>query len=1298
MDRLRNTFSRPFPQVFLIFGISFLLYLILARPKGEINDLVSYGDNLYLANGFSGLRVVGIQDPNELNELGFYRCSGPFSKAQGITTNFTNCINRSTALALQNTFLYLVDQRSGLWVFDLQPDPTNPTVISQLRLSGRPQSIVVLDNFVYIASGRAGIQVIKTKETKPESGQPSLTPTSLDLSDQNVKSLEDVGNATAIYTDAKFLYWVERDNILHILTLKNPAQPKEIFTTKYDFSINDISFLGQYALIAAGKQGLVVLDKSNPEQPAIVTQLELGGSANSLNTQGNNAFVTVDGVGLTVVDITHINAPRVIPKSFPIGGHPDQLLLQGPIAYISNGSTGLIALETGIHIETETLGQSGSPVTAWGVETSGKYAYLASGERGLRVLDVTDPSRPNEVSFLDTAGEAFAVDVAGSSAFIADGKNGLVIANLAEQNNRLFVSKQIPSTDARDVAVSNSFAYVADYSDGLIIVNATEPTTASVVKIMDPPSDGAIHPLGVSVLGDYAYLANGDRGIAIVNVVDKSIPTIVQQVSIPGQADARSTAVLAYIPPDQLTPGADPFNADPSNPAAVIYAYVANGSFGLQLLDVSRPREKLAVQIPLDPAILTIPGEAVDVSISRDRAYVAYDHGGVAILNTINPAVPQLVGFVNLPQSENRAAGVFADSSSIYLAALNFGLQIIDATNTSNPVVVGKFSAPASVRNIAVQGNYAYTVDGVRGLWIFEITDPKFPQEIAFVSIPEANGVFVENEHAYVAAGSYGLRIVNINDPRNPIYEGLLDTPGIAQSILIINRPDLNPPRKYAYITDGQNGLVVVDVTDPQAPLPISSLSQVGNALRMVENGRDYLYIAAQQDGLVAVNVSDPKNPSLGDREQTGTSTRGVAMVQSQYAYTAAAENGLVIFDAALPLAFAPLEFNDANPGEWLENVSISSPAPIPGTITSTVTTAPTFAFLAERTAGMRILDTTNPIAPQRSGEWSADYSSAEMIVAPPEVVQIVSQWIPPVADGNEPGRFRMFVADSTHGFSIVAGVKNTKFEELGTYETKGAPSIALFLDTINAKLQGNPYPSEKVTRALQQLLLDIVLFGIIGFFCWIGFLALFVLPVSRFSDWENLYNRLLIYLFGRHGAAARVRGGKLIGTSVEIQKTGPGVFIVDSSSAVILEKRGIRGSRAERLPLVRVASSSVVYSGNRIYLTQPAYDEVLRGVADLRPQVRLAFNVNGYTRDGIEVETIIFTIFTLGEPAEVLRVAYIPPQTPPDGQENHAPYQPAAKDLRVITLRRSQEVIARLSISPMSWMMKISVRYTSSS
>ena len=62
-----------------------------------------------------------------------------------------------------------------------------------------------------------------------------------------------------------------------------------------------------------------------------------------------------------------------------------------------------------------------------------------------------------------------------------------------------------------------------------------------------------------------------------------------------------------------------------------------------------------------------------------------------------------------------------------------------------------------------------------------------------------------------------------------------------------------------------------------------------------------------------------------------------------------------------------------------------------------------------------------------------------------------------------------------------------------------------------------------------------------------------------------------------------------------------------------------------------------------------------IRGAVDLRKQFRMQPDVTAYTRDGIEVSSRVFSIFTIGQPADILQVTY-------DGD-------PRPENLRVVTL-----------------------------
>jgi hypothetical protein len=206
---------------------------------------------------------------------------------------------------------------------------------------------------------------------------------------------------------------------------------------------------------------------------------------------------------------------------------------------------------------------------------------------------------------------------------------------------------------------------------------------------------------------------------------------------------------------------------------------------------------------------------------------------------------------------------------------------------------------------------------------------------------------------------------------------------------------------------------------------------------------------------------------------------------------------------------------------------------------------------------------------------------------------------------------------------------------------------------------------SKRQTSDLSQVRnLFLLTVSFVGFFVIlylsIMFVSHFVLPVQAATDRKRVFDRLLRYLTGSHGPAIFVREGKAIAKPEELRKSNAGVAFVDLSSAIVLEKQyfaggsrtvtgagtlgKIGGSRKRKskkskeaapappIQKARAAGPGIVFSSG---------GERIRGAVSLRRQFRLHQNVKGTTRDGFEVFSHIFTIFTLGEPPEVLKVTY---------------------------------------------------------
>jgi hypothetical protein len=326
--------------------------------------------------------------------------------------------------------------------------------------------------------------------------------------------------------------------------------------------------------------------------------------------------------------------------------------------------------------------------------------------------------------------------------------------------------------------------------------------------------------------------------------------------------------------------------------------------------------DTVAGEVKLPPFELTLagswdtPGSARDVAISGDYAYVADGSSGLQVIDITNPASPTLAGSYDTP---GYARGVAVSGDYAYVADDLSGLQVIDITNPAIPTLAGSCDTPGYALGVAISGDYAYVADFTSGLQVIDISDPTTPTLEGSCDTPgDAFGVGISGDYVYVADFTSGLQAIDISDPTTPALEGSCDTPGNALGVTISG--------DYAYVADETLGLKVIDISDPTTPTLASSYDTPGNALGVTISG-DYAYVADYGVGLQVIDISNPASPTLEGSCDTPGDARGVA-ISGDYAYVADGGSGLQVIDRSNPASPTPAGTCDT-PG-WARGVAVS--------------------------------------------------------------------------------------------------------------------------------------------------------------------------------------------------------------------------------------------------------------------------------------------------------------------------------------------------------------------------------------
>jgi len=390
------------------------------------------------------------------------------------------------------------------------------------------------------------------------------------------------------------------------------------------------------------------------------------------------------------------------------------------------------------------VGGVDTPGSADDVEVAGPLAFVADYGGGLRIIDISNPADPLEISALEDITPARDVEVEGELVFVVTGMfspGALHIVDISDPAAPVEIATFETLGAAVGLAVVDGLAYVAANNTGLRIIDVSTPTAPVEIGSIDTP--GAARD--VDVLDGVAYLADGRTGgLRIIDVSDPTMPIELGAFDSPGYAE--EIAVVGGV------------------------AYLADYEAGLRIVDVSNAGS------PFEVGVYDLPdnGQINDVEVADGLAFTAgREHYGLQVLDVRDPTAPLESGGLNTPGD---ALDVEVRGEFAFLASREAGLQIISISDPSVPREVG--AVATAVGNLALEGERLYHA-GDYAFRVFDISNPEAPLEVgAFTGLDGPRDLKVANGIAYIADSSSGLRIIDATIAAVPRELGRLDTPG----------------------------------------------------------------------------------------------------------------------------------------------------------------------------------------------------------------------------------------------------------------------------------------------------------------------------------------------------------------------------------------------------------------------------------------------------------------------------------------------------------------------------------------
>lgn len=277
------------------------------------------------------------------------------------------------------------------------------------------------------------------------------------------------------------------------------------------------------AYIAAGSNGLAIVEASQFNKPTLVGQIDLPGDAVDVAVDGSLGVAAVaTGSNLVLVDVSNPQQPVVVTS---IAINATQVEISEGIVYVAvGGGLRSYALRSGTLIQSLSLGSA----SVTGLAREGEMLYSMDSNGTLRAIDISG------LIMVAKGSLAMPQDGGGGGLFVGNG-----IAYVPAQRSIVggYATVDVSNPDNLSLIANSAASPTSAAPDPYLVTNGSGlgvvavggglgvPPSINIYDVRDPANTDAFvtsfplqtQPASVTIAGGIAYVASGTGGLQIVN-------------------------------------------------------------------------------------------------------------------------------------------------------------------------------------------------------------------------------------------------------------------------------------------------------------------------------------------------------------------------------------------------------------------------------------------------------------------------------------------------------------------------------------------------------------------------------------------------------------------------------------------------------------------------------------------------------------------------------------------------------------------------------------------------------------
>ncbi|SHE59135.1 Uncharacterized conserved protein [Marinitoga hydrogenitolerans DSM 16785] len=672
--------------------------------------------------------------------------------------------------------IYAAGGYEGIFIFDAAY--TNKMVQLQSQdTDGYAYDIVKIDTstpekYLLVADGSEGIISYHLNAGVPEVDNTDIDGGKISLGGitRKLAKKEDSGNY--------YIFAAVEDAGIKILkaTFEGDGARDTDFQLLGSYSVTgktyDITYDGTIAYVAAGTEGLLLLDISDYSNPILITSINTDNNSNSVDinsvifeTEGSNKYIyaTAKDKGVIKYDVTDENNVIAL-YSFDTPGYAEDAVYSTieDALFVADGTMGIVKLKKS---DLSYVGVKGTNGYAKSLDIDGSTIYIFDSFNGLVKMD-------SNLSIMDDLVSApYDADTVGANSLVGmNARKSIVIETDYNESGIL---------DANEVAI-----IVADKSGGVRILK-NDGSIIAVVKTRGSAEDVWFDGTR------YLYVADGAAGVSVIDLDSDGDGNVLDDGSVSGTADNPPYLTNNYVDTDGYA-----YSLLPSETANT-YLYVADSAAGIAIINIA------SAGAPVYDKNVSVDGKVV-VDLAKDVTnniiFAALGDDGIGSLTY---AAENALTFVERYDTDGYAFSIEVSNIADFVVVADGSAGfVLKEYNTAN----GKFSEDGPTDGNTTSDKYAVRFEDAM------ITD---------VVYSSSNGGF---DYYLLSAGNKGIISFQVDpadligldnsdgrypdgDSDNNKIVDMYDTQGSAMDVTIYN--DATAWVDKAVLSDSLNGILI---------------------------------------------------------------------------------------------------------------------------------------------------------------------------------------------------------------------------------------------------------------------------------------------------------------------------------------------------------------------------------------------------------------------------------------------------------------------------------------------------------